>query len=71
MPDWGEALRITGVGLGVVFAVMMLVAVVTWLSGRAFVHFEGKQKAREQAAQAAAAAEAEAKEAVASDGGSA
>jgi len=62
MPDWGEALRVMGVGLGVVFAVMVLIAAVTWLSGRVFVHFEEKQKAREKAEKQAAAAAREADE---------
>jgi len=49
MADWTEALRVIGVGLGVVFAVMALIAVATWLSGRVFVRLEDKQKAREKA----------------------
>ena len=31
--DWGEAVRIGGVGFGVVFAVLIILAVAIWLVG--------------------------------------
>jgi len=60
-PEWSEALRIMGVGFGVVFAVMGLIAVLTWLSGKVFIGLDARDKARDAAAKAAAEAEAKAK----------
>ena len=48
MGDMGQALKITGTGLGVVFVVMAVIALVTWTLGRAFTYFEARAKAKSE-----------------------
>lgn len=52
--DWGEAFRIVGGGILVVFLIMSLLAVATTIMGKMFASYDAKKKA-------AAAAKGEAK----------
>jgi sodium pump decarboxylase gamma subunit len=51
---WGDALSLAGRGFGIVFLILIILAVVTWLIGLAF------QRARKAQEKAKSAAEAEA-----------
>jgi len=50
--NWGEAFRIVGGGLVVVFFIMSLLAIVTHYMGKIFQNIEAKKKALAKAAQA-------------------
>ncbi len=54
--DWGEAFRIVGGGLLVVFLIMSLLAVLTSWMGKFFTAREAKKKAAEAIAQGEAKA---------------
>ncbi len=45
--DWGEAILLAGKGFGVVFLVLVILAVVTWLVGLVFQRSKrGQEEAR-------------------------
>ncbi|MCF8041570.1 MAG: OadG family protein [Desulfarculaceae bacterium] len=52
--DWGEAFRIVGGGLLVVFLIMSLLAVATTIMGKIFMAREAKKKAEAKAKEATA-----------------
>ncbi len=60
--DWGQAFRIVGGGLFVVFLIMSLLAAATTIMGKIFTRLEARKKAAAKAASLAAdkAAEGEA-----------
>ena len=47
--DWSQAWSVVGQGLGLVFAIMCLLAAVTWALGRVFQGIEAKRKAAAKA----------------------
>ena len=52
--DWGEAFRIVGGGILVVFLIMSLLAIATSIMGKIFTAREAKKKAAAKAKEAAA-----------------
>ncbi|MBW2618588.1 MAG: OadG family protein [Deltaproteobacteria bacterium] len=47
--EWSQAWLVVARGLGLVFAIMCLLAVVTWILGRVFQGIEAKKKAAAKA----------------------
>ncbi len=50
--NWGEAFRIVGGGLVVVFLIMSILAACTHFMGKIFINIEAKKKAAAKQAQA-------------------